>query len=175
MRPGFVAIVLNSFPVFVEQVRKIEADLRAALKSQIQTSIHSAERNLTNPLAIRLLKALFLVKYVREFRPTVRNLCILMLDHFDKDLRKLEVEVQEALNTLENQVYIQRNGDEYEFLTDEEKDIEQEIKGTDVDMQEVSEQLSKLIFDEVLKSKKIRFEDTKHDYAFRGPPLPSLF
>jgi hypothetical protein len=140
--------------------------IRSALKSNIQTSILTAERNLTNPLAVRLLKSLFLVKYVREFKSTIRNLCILMLDHFDKELHKLEEDVQEALNILESQVYIQRNGEEYEFLTDEEKDVEQEIKNTDIDTQEVAEQLSKLIFDEVLKLKKLRFEDTKHDYAF---------
>jgi hypothetical protein len=140
--------------------------IRSALKSQLQTSIHTAEHHLSNDLAVRLLKALFLVKYVREFRPTIRNLCILMLDHFDADLRKLESAVQEALNLLENQVYVKRNGDEYEFLTDEEKDVEQEIKNTDVDSQDVAEELVKLVFDELLKVKKIRYEDTKHDYPF---------
>ena len=32
------------------------------------------------------------------------------------------------LALLENQTYIQRNGDLYEYLTDDEKDIEEEIK-----------------------------------------------
>ena len=37
-----------------------------------------------------------------------------------------------ALNLLENQSYVQRNGDIYEFLTDDEKDIEEEIKNTEL-------------------------------------------
>lgn len=138
--------------------------IRSALKSHIQRSILVAENNLDNPLAIRLLKALFLVKYVREFKPTIRNLCVLMLDRFDRDLPALRDKIEAALNVLENQVYIQRNGDLYEYLTDEEKDVEQEIKNTDVDTQDVSEELSKIIFDQVLKTRKLRYEETKQDY-----------
>lgn len=140
--------------------------LRAALKSQIQSAILNAERNLTNPLAIRLLKALFLVKYVREFKPTLRNLCVLMLNHFDADLGDLQKKVEEALNLLENQVYIQRNGELYEYLTDEEKDVEQEIKNTEIDTTDIADELSKIIFDQVIKAKKLRYDDTKQDYGF---------
>lgn len=140
--------------------------LRTVLKSQIQSSILNAERNITNPLAIRLLKALFLVKYVREFKPTIRNLCVLMLNRFGTDLGQLQRDVEEALNLLENQVYIQRNGELYEFLTDEEKDVEQEIKNTEVDTTDIAEELSKIIFDQVIKAKKLRYEDTKQDYPF---------
>ena len=37
------------------------------------------------PFAVRVLKALFLVKYVKEFKPTVRNVGILLLSEFDAD------------------------------------------------------------------------------------------
>jgi hypothetical protein len=92
-----------------------------------------AEQHLDNPFAIRLLKTLFLVKYVKSFKATVRNLCVLMLEGFDQDLADLRNRVQESLNLLEQQIYIQRNGELYEFLTDEEKDVEQEIKNTEVE------------------------------------------
>ncbi len=140
--------------------------IRAALKSQIQRSILVAENHLDNPLAVRLLKALFLVKYVREFKPTVRNLCILVLDRFDADLTRLTQDVQEALNVLESQIYIQRNGELYEYLTDEEKDIEREIKDTEVDAQAVAEELNKIVYDQVLKTRKLRHDETKQDYPF---------
>ncbi len=60
--------------------------IRTALKSNIQRAIIQAENHLDGPFAIRLLKTLFLVKYVKEFKPTVRNLCVLMLDGFNQDL-----------------------------------------------------------------------------------------
>ena len=140
--------------------------IRTALKSQIQSSIAVAENNLENRLAVRLLKALFLVKYVREFKPTLRNLCVLMQDSFSRDLPQLRKDMEEALNLLESQIYIQRNGEVYDFLTDEEKDVAQEIKNTEVDASEVAEELAGIIFDQVIKSKKLRYDETKQDYSF---------
>jgi len=140
--------------------------IRSAIKGQIQRAILVAEANLGNPFAIRVLKALFLVKYVKEFKATIRNLSILMLDNFDRDISVLQKQVEEALNLLEQQTYLQRNGEVYEFLTDEEKDVEEEIKNTDVENSDVSEELAKLIFDYTLKTKKIRYDDNGQDYSF---------
>lgn len=140
--------------------------IRTALKTAIQQSILKAERQLDSPFAIRLLKALFLVKYVKEFKSTIRNLCVLMHDSFSRDIPSLRNEVEQALNLLESQTYIQRNGEFFEYLTDEEQDIEAEIKNTEVDSQKVSEELEKLVYDGVLKTRKIRFEETNQDYPF---------
>ncbi len=41
--------------------------IRGALKAQIQRSVQLAEKHLDNPFAVRVLKALFLVKYIKEF------------------------------------------------------------------------------------------------------------
>jgi len=140
--------------------------IRTALKSSIQKSIIAAERNLDNRFAIQVLKALFLVKYVKEFKATIRNICVLMQDGFDRDMPRLTKKIEDALNLLENQTYIQRNGDVYEYLTDEEKDIEEEIKNTDVEADDVATTLSELVFDYVLKGKKIRYDETGQDFSY---------
>jgi hypothetical protein len=140
--------------------------IRTALKSQIQHSVLTAERHLGDPFAVQVLKALFLVKYVKEFKATARNVTVLMLDRFDADLPALRQRVEEALGLLEQQTYIQRTGEEYEYLTDEEKDIEQEIKNTEVETSAVSEELGKLIFDHVIKDRKIRYDENGQDYFF---------
>ncbi len=145
--------------------------IRTALKSNIQRAIIQAENHLDGPFAIRLLKTLFLVKYVKEFKPTLRNLCVLMLDGFNQDLPALRKRVEEALSLLEQQTYVQRNGELYEYLTDEEKDVEQEIKNTEVESSDVAAELEKIVFDHVIKHRKIRydaFNDNKgsQDYPF---------
>ena len=140
--------------------------IRTALKTAIQQSILKAEQNLDNQFAVRLLKALFLVKYVKEFKPTIRNLCVLMHDSFERDLPSLRLQVEEALNILEKETYIQRNGDYFEYLTDEEQDVEQEIKNTEVDNTAVASELEKLIYDGVLKTRKIRWDENSQDYPF---------
>ena len=154
------------------QVRELAAfdlmfeGVRTALKSQIQKAILNAESHLGDPYAVRVLKALFLVKYVKGFKATVRNISILMLDNFDRSINDLQKQVETALNLLEQQTYIQRNGELYEFLTDEEKDVEQEIKNTDIDNTDVSDELARLVFDHTLKTRKIRYDENGQDYPF---------
>lgn len=140
--------------------------IRTALKSNVQQSILIAENNLGDDFATRVLKALFLVKYVKGFKPTPRNISILMLDRFDADLAKHKRQVEEALSLLEQNTYVQRNGDLFEFLTDEEKDVEQEIKAIEVDTAEIAKELEALIFDGVIKSRKLRHEASSQDYSF---------
>ncbi|MCB1936159.1 MAG: BREX system P-loop protein BrxC [Nitrosomonas sp.] len=140
--------------------------IRTALKSNIQRAIIQAENHLDGPFAIQLLKTLFLVKYVKEFKPTVRNLCILMLDGFNQELPALKKKIEEALNLLEQQTYVQRNGELYEYLTDEEKDVEQEIKITEIESADVAAELENIVFDHAIKHRKIRYDENGQDYPF---------
>lgn len=140
--------------------------IRTTLKANVQKAVNVAEANLTNKFAVQVLKALLLVKYVREFKATVRNLTVLMLPHFNADLPTLKRKLEEALNLLEQQTYIQRNGELYEYLTDEEKDVEVEIKATEVDTSAVVDELGKLIFENIIRDRKIRYEENDQDYPF---------
>jgi hypothetical protein len=140
--------------------------IETALKAQTQRAVLNSQRQLSSPFAVKVLKALFLVKYVKEFKPTLRNLCVLMLDRFNQDLPALRQQVEEALSLLEQQTYVQRNGELYEYLTDEEKDVEQEIKNTEVESSDVAAELEKLIFDHVIKQRKIRYDENGQDYPF---------
>jgi hypothetical protein len=140
--------------------------IRSALKSNVYKSIRTAEQNLDNQLAIRILRTLFLVKYINEFKSTLRNLCVLMLDEFNQDLPQLSKDIEEALDLLEQQNYIQRDGEQYVYLTDEEQDIEQEIKNTEVEFRDLADDLEKLIFDYVIKNRKIRNAENNYDYEY---------
>ena len=140
--------------------------IRTALKGAIQSSILRAEKTLTNPFALQVLKALFLVKYVKEFKPTVRNICVLMQDNFGTSITALKKDVEEALALLESQTLIQRNGEFYEYLTDEEQDVEAEIKNTEIDTDAVRTELEKLVFDGVIRARKIRWDESGQDYSF---------
>lgn len=142
------------------------AGIRASLKSAAQRSIDVAERNLDNPLAIRLLKALFLVKYVESFQATPRNLTVLVYDRFGLDLPALSEQVKEALTVLETQNYIQRNGSAYDYLTNEEQVVEEEIKNVDIDASEVSSRLFKILSGDVIKTNKIRYAKNGQDFSF---------
>ncbi|WP_027666511.1 BREX system P-loop protein BrxC [Rhizobium leguminosarum] len=140
--------------------------IQSVLKSSVQQSIHIAKDNLDDPYAFRVLKALFLVKYVKGFRATVRNISILLLSEFDVDQGEQRRRIEEALARLERETYIQRNGDVFEFLTNEEKDVEAEIKALDVDPAEITKALEDLAFDTILRHRKIKHLATGYEYAF---------
>lgn len=140
--------------------------IRTALKSSVQQSIQLAEKNLGVDFAVRVLKVLFLVKYVKEFKPTARNISILLLSRFDADQIEQRRSIEEALSLLERQTLIQRNGEVYEFLTNEEKDVEAEIKAIAVDPAEIERHLDELAFGAILRHSKIKHAGTGVDYAF---------
>ena len=140
--------------------------IRTALKAQIQRSILLAENELDDLFAIRVLKALFLVKYVKGFNATSRNLRVLMLNNFTRDLPALRKKIEAALSLLEQQTYIQRNGETYEYLTDDEKDIEQEIKNTQADSGDINKNLQQILFDGIIKERKIRYGETGQDFIY---------
>jgi hypothetical protein len=139
--------------------------IRASLKAASHRAIIDAERSSSlPPLAVRLLKALFLVKYVDTFKATPRNLAVLVYDRFGTDLAQLGKDVKEALAALEAQTYIQRNGDIYDYLTNEEQKIEQEIKNVDIDNSEVSKKLSDLLTGSVIKTTKVVYNKNGQNF-----------
>jgi hypothetical protein len=141
------------------------AGIRASLKSANQRAILNAESSgKLSELAIRLLKALFLVKYVDGFKASPRNLTVLVYDRFGTDLTALSKDVIEALAALEVQTYIQRNGDVYDYLTNEEQKIEQEIKNVDIDSSEVSKKLSDLLTQSVVKTTKVVYSKNGQNF-----------
>jgi len=140
--------------------------IAASLRGDVQTSLKLAENQLGDGLQLRILKSLFLLKWVREFKATPRNVAILLIDRPDLDIAAHEKAVKEALASLEAQSYLQRNGDAYEFLTDVEKDVEMEIKGTEVDEAAVADLVAKTLFADVLRDPKIRYDANGQDYQY---------
>ena len=140
--------------------------VRGMVKSQIQNRILLAENNLENEFSIQILKALFLVKYVKGVKSTIRNICVLMTNSFDQDLSLLKSTVEESLLLLEQQTYIKRKDNQYEFLTDEEKDVEEEIKSTSVEKNDLTKELNDIIFGRILKDPKIKYQKNNQDYKF---------
>jgi hypothetical protein len=140
--------------------------ISSSLRPDKVTPIMQAPANIHDPFAIRVLKALFLLKWEKAFKATPRNVAILLIDRLDVDIAVHEKAVKTSLDLLAGQSYLQRNGDLYEFLTDTEKDIEVEIKNTEVDDSQVVKLLSEVLFADVLRDPKIRFEANGQDYPY---------
>ena len=113
---------------------------------------------------VNVLKLLYLVRYVDDVKATIDNLVILMADDIRADKITLREAVRGSLDRLLSQNYIGRSGDVYNFLTDEEQDIQREIKNTPVDTSAIVERISQMVFGDIFTSKKFRYG--KNDFAF---------
>lgn len=141
--------------------------IRSTLYTGLIMAINQAENNLDDPLAIRILKTLLLVKYVKEFKPTIENLKVLLATSLDGDVAAFETKLRESLARLERETYLRRNGEVYEYLTNDEKDAEEEIRRVAVELQQYRKYVSDYLFGEILRSSKIRFEENGEDYSFQ--------
>lgn len=98
------------------------------------------------PEDVRLLKLLYLIRYINYIKATVNNLTILMTDDMGVDKVALREQVKASLDRLVHENYVARQGDAYNFLTDEEQEIAREIAETQVDSAEVIETIKKNLF-----------------------------
>lgn len=119
-----------------------------------------------NPFGLQVLKALFMVKYVDNFKATLNNLTTLMIDSIDVDRIKLQEKVKGALQQLINQKYVEHTHDGYEFLTDAEKDISDEINHQEVSDAELSDQVAQRIFDKKGIDNKYSYPKLNGRYTF---------
>lgn len=98
-----------------------------------------------------LLKTLFMIRHVQELPTTLDNIIVLSLTCVDEDKLLLRDRVISALNRLERETLISKSGDTFHFLTNEEQEINREIKHIDIDRHLIVQE----IFDEVFTSNSI--------------------
>jgi hypothetical protein len=115
---------------------------------------------------VNVLKTLFMIKYVDKIIANIDNITSLMIDNIDTDRIELKKKVEEALKVLVRQMLVQKNGELYVFLTDEEQEINREIEGQNVEMAEVIAKVSELIFEDVFSDKKYRYPAFNGRYSF---------
>lgn len=141
----------------------LSSTIRGELQAQINQAINSLG---VNSLEVKILKILFMVKYVKEFNPNIDNITTLLVNSVDCDISDLKKQVTQSLAILIENVFIQKIGDIYEYLTDVEKDIENEIKAISIEQREVTAELIKWVYDDILRTNKVRYEFNKQDYIF---------
>ena len=135
--------------------------------------IKAYDSNFINPdhktkdvFAINVLKTLFMIKYVNDVEANIDNITSLMISDIEDDRIELKAKVEAALKVLQLQMLVQKNGEIYVFLTDEEQEINREIENQNVEMAEVINKTSEMIFEDIFKDKKYRYPVFNGRYAF---------
>ena len=118
-----------------------------------------------SPMDQRVLKTLFLVRYVEEVPGNIDNLVTFFVNEVDADKRAIREEIEQSLLCLEAETLISRNGDLYFFLTNEERDINKEIKSQEYGPGDRQRLLGEVIFEDVLRDlRKYRYPANGKDF-----------
>ena len=135
--------------------------------------IRAYENDMINPehkekvFAVDVLKVLFMIKYVdKVVVANIDNITSLMAEGIDDDRISLKGKVEDALKVLMRQNLVQKNGDIYVFLTDEEQEINREIESQSVEMAEIINKVSEMIYEDIFTDKKYKYPAFNGRYAF---------
>ncbi len=135
----------------------LEKELDHGIKQVFERCRRAADEGLSlKPFDVNVLKVLYLINYINDIKPTAGNVAILLVDNMGCDMAALRVSVKESLDRLVQQNYVSRNGDRYSFLTDEEQDVAREIRSVQVDAASVTEEIKKIVFENIYKNRKYR-------------------
>ena len=135
--------------------------------------IRAYENDMINPehkekvFAVDVLKVLFMIKYVdKVVVANIDNITSLMVEGIDDDRISLKGKVEDALKVLMRQNLVQKNGDIYVFLTDEEQEINREIESQSVEMAEIINKVSEMIYEDIFTDKKYKYPAFNGRYSF---------
>lgn len=103
---------------------------------------------------VDVLKVLFMIKNLDTLEPNLENITTLMIDNVSCDRIKMKEDVEKSLKILCGQMLVQKNGDRYTFLSDEEQTINRTIGDIEVEAGDVYKEMNSILFDTIYKEKK---------------------
>lgn len=132
--------VLVPFSFFYDPLHKF-------IDHQHSQVISDAENNSKlDEFDVELLKVLFMIKYVKEIKANVDNLTTLMISNIDDERIEVRSKIEESLKKLIKETLVQKNGEIYIFLTNEEQEINNAINNESVEMGEIIGEASTVIY-----------------------------
>ena len=115
---------------------------------------------------IDVLKVLFMLKYIKNYQADVDTIVSLMVSNIDQDRVEIKKQVETALKKLIDEDLVQKNGNVYIFLTDEEQDINKKINKQIVEPSDIVKEVGDIIFNTFLTSKNYKYPKFNNRYTF---------
>ena len=104
---------------------------------------------------VPVLKLLFLLRWVDDVKLNVGNIVTLMTDDVRADRMALRERVQASLERLVRENYVSRNGETYQFLTDDEQEIARLISRAEVDSARIVRKIADIFYGDVFPAPKL--------------------
>ncbi len=145
---------LNELVPFNAFYRTVETFLDSSI-----TRIFAKARQLSEleEFDIEVLKILFMIKYIKVFSSDIENIATLMISNIHENKIELRNKINASLSRLKQVVLIQQNGLEYDFLTDEEQDVNRGIKNQSIDYREIVKFVYTTLFEEIYADRAYKY------------------
>lgn len=127
------------------------ATIEEFMDFDVKNVFEKAKKKLKNDFDIEVLKVLFMLKNVKEMEPTLERMATLMVSSMIEDKKTLKDKIKESLDRLIAETFAQQNGDRYEFLTNEEQDVNRRIKNSDYSQSEILNKIREIIYDGIVE------------------------
>ena len=127
----------------------------------VRTIKQAEDNNYLEDHDCEILKTLFMIRHVKEIQSNLDNLVVLSISSVDEAKLKLREKVAKSLQRLAEQTLINKSGDTFHFLTNEEQEISREIKNIVIEKHLVLNE----IYDVIYNSNDI-CADKYADYKF---------
>lgn len=144
---------------------KMYGGIADLLKIPYKQSVELVDTHANSELKSRLIRVLLMVKHVGYFKPTPDNLAALILESVTASKSELVAAVEVALKSLTEDLFVERRGNEYFYLTSIEKDIEKEISKVSIDPNDVDSRVHELLQNAYPKS-FFKHDATGRDFKF---------
>ena len=120
-----------------------------------------------NSFDVELLKVLFMIKHVNNFSKNLENITTLMISNMNEDRLDLGKKVEASLRVLCDELLVQKNGNEYIFLTNEEQEAEDAIRKINIDPTETVNYVAQVAFEEIIAmvNNKYRYNN-RYQFSF---------
>ena len=146
--------------------------------SVVKTISKSANREDLTKYDVQVLKTLYMIKDIEYVKANIENVTTLFIDDINTVKNEVEEKVKASLTHLERVHLIERLADEtYIFLSDDEQEMNNFIKKISIDEEKVKGQISKALFEDILKNKTsykdFTFNRKFNDYA-RGNAINNI-
>lgn len=125
--------------------------------------IEAKENKNLSTYDLQVLKVLFLIKYVEEVHCKLDTISTFLVSSIHESKKSIMEKTQEALNRLVKEGFVEKNGEEYSFLTKEEQLINEEIKKISIENYELNHKIGDIIFDDIYGEARFNYS---HVYSF---------
>ena len=140
--------------------------IEAFLSWEIKRTINWAKDNsMLEIMDSDVLKVLFMIRYIDQVPCDLENITTLLIWNIDEDKQDLRNRVKKSLDRLLSQFLIHKNWDEYLFLTNDEQNINKEIKSEEVDKFELLKHIWDVVFNDFYKLRNYSYS-TSNVYEF---------